>query len=547
MSADLPQPDPLHDSGPTTAAWTTVNLAEALPGVPTPLGWTWFFEGCELGMRQGLADLGVIARHDVRICPDLDDRFHGIFYGRAAANLDFVARLGDQIPGSSGRVFEEAALGGARSDRPSSRDPRRLAAVAVRSPVSLALLKRRLGALETEINDWWRVTVAAEPTPAEARRHFDDARTYWIRTMRVHSALTAVSIGCFDMLSRLCAKAGRPGVELTLVRSGREISETRMIGHLRATARGSMTMADFLALHGYHGPAEGELSSYSWREDPSPLDSLLQAYRDIDDAGRTTQQGAGGRAPEQAAAELRAQLGPLQGRMASVVMRLARTFVPLREAGRGTFLKAFDVARCMARHVGTDLVRDGRLDEVDDVFFLTADELTDPTRVPDKAAVAHRKACRQRYLSMELPSRWIGLATASDSRDATSLEHGRDDLAGLGVSPGIVEGRAVVIHDPSDANELAPGDILVCRTTDPSWAALFFVAGGVVIDIGAAMSHGAIVARELGLPCVINAGEATKRLRTGDVVRIDGTTGVVQVMSHQHSANAGSDQARSAT
>lgn len=539
MSRDLHQPDPLHDSGPTTAAWTTVNLAEALPGIPTPLGWTWFFEGCELGMRQGLADLGVIARRDVRICPDLDDRFHGIFFGRAAANLDFVARIGDQIPGSSGRVFEEAALGAARSDRASSRDLRRLAAVAVRMPVSLALLKRRLGALEAEIDQWWRVTVAAEQSPAEARRRFDDARMYWIRTMRVHSALTAVSIGCFDLLSRTCSKAGMPGLELTLVRSGQEISETRMIGHLRATAGGSMTMTDFLSLHGYHGPAEGELSSYSWREDPSPLESLLQAYRDKDAGARTSPHGPGEQDFERAAAELRAQLGPLEGRVASVVIRLARTFVPLREAGRDTFLKAFDVARCMARHVGVDLVQTGRLDEVDDVFFLTADELVDPTRVPDKAGVAHRKACRERYLSLELPSRWIGSATASDAGESTALSDG-SDLVGLGVSAGVVEGRAVVILDPGDAGELADGDILVCRTTDPSWAALFFVASGVVIDIGAAMSHGAIVARELGLPCVINAGDATKRLRTGDVIRIDGTTGLVRVV-HNHSANAGSD------
>jgi pyruvate,water dikinase len=518
----------LHDNGPTAATWTTVNLAEALPGIPTPLGWTWFFEGCELGMRQGLADLGVIAKREVRICPDLDDRFHGIFYGRAAANLDFVARLGDQIPGSSGKVFEEAALGGARSDRASSRDPRRLAAVAVRSPISVALLRRRLGALEAEINQWWRVTVALDPTPVEARRHFDDARTYWIRTMRVHSALTAVSIGCFDMLGRICAKAGKPGLELTLVRSGREISETRMIEHLRATARGSMTMTDFLAKHGYHGPAEGELSSHSWREDPSPLHSLLAAYRDIDGAGRPSHDAAD---VDRAAADLRAQLGPLEGRMASLVVRLARTFVPLREAGRGTFLKAFDVARCMARHVGADLVREGRLDEVEDVFFLTADELVDPAGVPDKAVVAERKASRQRYLSLELPSRWIGPVTPSESSGSATQSDDGNQLAGLGVSPGVVEGRAVVIHDPSDAGELTPGDILVCRTTDPSWAALFFVAGGVVIDIGAAMSHGAIVARELGLPCVINAGDATKRLRTGDAVRIDGATGVVQVLS----------------
>jgi phosphohistidine swiveling domain-containing protein len=377
--------------------------------------------------------------------------------------------------------------------------------------------------------------VAGQPSPAEARRHYNEARRYWIRTMRVHSALTAVSIGCFDQLSQVCATAGSPGLELTLVRSGREIAETRMIGHLRATARGGMTMDQFLAHHGYHGPAEGELSSYSWREDPSPLMSLLKAYRDKD-AGAVPSPGAGVDSFEQAAAELRARLGPIKGLLARATVGLARKFVPLREAGRGTFLKAFDVARCMARHIGTDLVRDGRLDHVDDVFYLTVDELVDPRKVPDKAVIAERKASRQRHQLTDLPARWTGTAVAADAAASTG-DAGSEDLTGLGVSPGVVEGRAVVILDPSDASELADGDILVCHTTDPSWAALFYVASGLVINVGAAMSHGAIVARELGLPCVINAGDATKRLRTGDVVRIDGTTGVVRVMS-----NAGSEQ-----
>ena len=104
-------------------------------------------------------------------------------------------------------------------------------------------------------------------------------------------------------------------------------------------------------------------------------------------------------------------------------------------------------------------------------------------------------------------------------------------IVGLGVSPGIVEGVAHVIADPTEPSDFEPGDILVCHATDPSWASLFLLASGVVIDIGGMLSHGAIVARELGIPCVINTGSGTQRLHSGDRIRIDGTAGAVTLLS----------------
>src|SRR5205814_10530304 len=88
-----------------------------------------------------------------------------------------------------------------------------------------------------------------------------------------------------------------------------------------------------------------------------------------------------------------------------------------------------------------------------------------------------------------------------------------DEITGLAVSPGVVEGRARVVLDAA-ASELEPGEVLVCETTDPSWASLFLVASALVIDIGGALSHGAIVARELGVPCWISTRAGPRRPRT---------------------------------
>jgi pyruvate,water dikinase len=105
-------------------------------------------------------------------------------------------------------------------------------------------------------------------------------------------------------------------------------------------------------------------------------------------------------------------------------------------------------------------------------------------------------------------------------------------LCGIGVSPGVVVGTVRVVdgRDEPDAESLQPGEILVCETTNPSWVTLFLVAGAMVIDIGGVISHGAIAARELGIPCVINTRDGTRRLRTGDVVRADGSSGSVEVL-----------------
>jgi pyruvate,water dikinase len=102
-------------------------------------------------------------------------------------------------------------------------------------------------------------------------------------------------------------------------------------------------------------------------------------------------------------------------------------------------------------------------------------------------------------------------------------------VKGLPVSGGVAEGPARVLLDPL-ADDFEPGEILVCETTDPSYASYFLLAAGCAIDIGSALSHGAIAAREVGIPCVINTRDGTKRIRTGDIVRVDGSAGSVEIL-----------------
>jgi hypothetical protein len=368
MSADgtggLPL-DPLHDGGPTAATWTTVNAAEALPGVATPLGWTWFFESCELGLRGAFADIGAIPKREVRVFPALDERFIAIFYGHFAGNLDLMRRMGDQMPGSSGDAVEEQYFAKARLDIARARSWRRVPVVATKLPLHAWSSRAQLHRLRNEVDAWWRNTVApgSTQTVTEARQQFANAKRYWLATCRPHTVVSMISQGLYEQVRRLCAAVGRPGLELRLLSTSRDVHETRLVSDLWEVAHRTREMTAFLSDHGFHGPAEGELSSHSWREDSAPLESLLDAYRARERPTDSHRRHEQSRAVAQA--EL-LQAGGLFARLrARLLLRLARAFIPLREEGRATFLKAYDVARCMARRIGPDLADQGLLDDAE--------------------------------------------------------------------------------------------------------------------------------------------------------------------------------------
>ncbi len=114
--------------------------------------------------------------------------------------------------------------------------------------------------------------------------------------------------------------------------------------------------------------------------------------------------------------------------------------------------------------------------------------------------------------------------------EGTTLSEG-DSLTGVGGSPGTARGLARVVLDAGDPRDLQPGDVLIAPNTDPSWTSLFMSASAVVVEVGSPLSHAVIVSRELGLPCVVSAKDATTRIADGSVVEVDGTAGTVRIIS----------------
>jgi pyruvate,water dikinase len=497
-----------HVSRLPDAAWTRVNAAEALPGMLTPLGWTFWDARVELALRGAFADMGVLKRSEVTVPASMDERFTAIFYGRFTGNMDMLRACADRTPGTSGSALEEQMFGSVRPGVLDQPTRARYPAIAAKMPWAAATIARRLRAARSDTDRWWRErTTSGRADLAEAAERFR-------AVFRMHLLNTFICQAVFEQLTALAETAGRPGLELRLASGFGGMEEGRLVHDIWQLSRGRGTLPAFLDAHGYHGFSEGDLARPSWREDPTALDPIIAAYRG-DERSPDAEEERRRRDREAAEAELVSAVGALRARP---VLRLAARHIPLREVGKVCFLQAIDVGRCAARALGE------RLDRPDDVYFLTLDELV--AGVPPNAGelVAERRELHARYAEIELPQSWVGNPGPVGPVDCDSVE-----LRGLPVFPGVVEGRVVVMRDPGE-EDFEPDDVLVCEFTDPSWAMVMNLASALVIDIGGAMSHGAIVARELGIPTVISTADATKRLRTGDRVRVDAGAGVVRLI-----------------
>jgi pyruvate,water dikinase len=364
--------------------------------------------------------------------------------------------------------------------------------------------------------------------PARARELLAEAMSGVAAALRPHAVANVLAPASNESVRKLAERTGIEGLELRLLGGYGSVEEMRLVRRLWDLAQGRASMAGVIAEFGFHGPDEGEISSRSWREDPGPLLALMENYRSLE-GDETPQAREDARAAERRRAEeeLLATCSRSQRSAAQLALRSAATFTVLREVGKANFLKGIDAGRAAARGCGADLARRGVLDAPEDVFYLTVSEIIETLPAAPREVIAHRKALRERYLGMNLPELWVGQAGPTAER-ADELLSGA--LEGIAASAGTALAPARVILRAADCHEVQPGEILVCNTTDPSWASVFPLVSALVIDIGGPISHGAIIARELGLPCVINTRTGTSMIRTGDVLSVDGTGGKVEII-----------------
>ena len=293
----------------------------------------------------------------------------------------------------------------------------------------------------------------------------------------------------------------------------------------------------FLGRYGMRCPGEIDISRPRWREAPaSILRALAGNLTGAEEGGHRAHHARLAAAAEAVAARLideagRGALGWLRRPLVRRIVRVHREHLALREHPKFMLVRVLDLVRRTVVEAADLLGARGRIDDPGDVWFLELGELADALDDDRRALhdlVAARRAAHERYQRLYPPR------VLTSEGESPVVHHATDALpdgalAGTPVSAGVVDGTARIILDP-DREVLKPGEILVAPFTDPGWTPLFLNAAGLVVEVGGLMTHGSVVAREYGIPAVVCVPEATRRIRTGQRVRVDGDLGFVETL-----------------
>jgi len=517
--------------------WSNGNVGEALPDVMTPATWSCI----ELLMSR------------MTFPPSLPGyRGYGRIGGRVYVNVSMSIAL-EALAGISPRRFV-ILLGPVLGKLPPIEEiprPRlpRWKAVRLMVPAAVAMLRRvrasqkrmprflaaapdRCERLRAEIEQTTDATVLASLWPDQVRPLLEEAcdmlaaaATHGTRMLTVPGKLAKL-IGEADSALLL---SGQQAEGPSLASLGPALGLARL-------ARGETGRDTFARQYGHRGPHEVELSVPRPAEDPAWIDDQLAA---VGDTARGADALLADREATRAAAwERLARRDPGK---AAAARKLVARWAPIardREAARSEVVRSAWVARTWVQRAGT-LTGHG-----DDLFFLELPEifgLLRGDRAP-LATVPARRASYQAYRALPpypalIRGRFDPIRWAADPNRRSDYFDERaqatepaDTITGFPGAAGVVEGVAHILLKVQDAARLGDGEILVTTVTNIGWTPVFPRAAAVVTDVGAPLSHAAIVARELGIPAVVGCGNATMRLRTGDRVRVDGSHGTVEVL-----------------
>lgn len=293
----------------------------------------------------------------------------------------------------------------------------------------------------------------------------------------------------------------------------------------------------FFNEYGHGSLNEFELYYPRWREDKSYIFNTIKNYlKNLDDVNPVAVKTQMAEQRNESTKQAFAALNTLQRMFFKPVLKRARFFSSERENLKQALIRAHNELKKHLLFLGDQLTNDSQIAASGDILFLQKKELYNyfeksKNDLNYKSLIETRKIRRQQFVSEAHPSRirqigdnWYPVDPDKDKMAG--------DLEGIPCSGGSAEGSARVIISADDFDTLQKGEVLVTRSTNPGWTPLFVLAAAVVTEIGGALSHGAIIAREYGIPMIAAAAEATTKIKTGMRIRVDGSTGVIEILNH---------------
>lgn len=561
--------------------YSRANVGEIFPDPITPLNATLGFQHClEPGWRDAFVACGVWDHdlYDTSVDVNILPAFGSYLY----INMSLMRLFGVRVPGMSAEAVDLQYFGdmpGIPSYESEKRDFDENPEYEAKAGAWLA--EQVLGATDLAAYDADRAEVdeirrtrpdLTELTDVELVERMNSFETLLRRLFQHHIEASLKSGVGLGAIAQLADAVGKPEQALTLVAGLGNVDSagpslgmwklSRAAQHPDVAAlfdagtkglyeriiasdspavhsfRGELDV--FLADWDFRGPAEWEIRAITWGVDPDLALATLDRMRNVAESeAPETKSAERSRQRDESATAIRAMLAgdaEASGQF-EAVLNASALWMRGRERGRTTAAMLMHEIRLAGLELGRRHAATGALANPRQVFMLFAAELPDFLENPTTytGVVAEREGT---YLELfdrvppfvvdGTPPPVVEWALRSDN--STTVAAAGDTIAGVPACGGTARGRARVILSPDDPSALEPGDILVAPITDPSWTPLFVAAAAVVVDVGAPFSHAAIVSRELGIPCVVSATEATKRIADGAIVEVDGTTGTVTIV-----------------
>ena len=560
--------------------YTRANVGEVFPDPVTPLTSSTGLWQAELGWRDAWERIGAFDTSEFP--PDQFSQL-GVVAGYCYLNASLIRLFGVRAPGLSWEDMDEQFFGAlpgvpTYEEQPGDEDLEKTAAIG--AVFQWVLSKSQLEDLD-ELTADKKATEDlranrpdfSELSNEELFAQFQELMLQHRKYFCQHIFTTYMATVPVGIISGVAAAVERPDLFMPiiagigevdsaepshalwemgrLVSSSSELTEAfdngveglldRLGENDRSDAQAFLTaFEDFVYSYGSRGPNEWEVRSPTWETRPELALSAIERMRLApEEAAPKTQHAVRSAQREEAAAQLLAMVEgdpEVHGELAAGIAA-SMAWLPARERTKTNNIRLIHEMRVRMRVIGERMVAQEAFDEIEDFGFLEETEYsalfaeplsmleTIRARREEYYGLLDREAQFLFYREADPPETWRRRDEASEDQ----LEPG-STLQGMPGCPGMAQGRARVILDSNDPTELEPGDILVAPITDPSWTPLFVPAAAVVVDVGAPLSHAIIVSRELGIPCVVSATDATRKIPNGALIQVNGDSGVVTVL-----------------
>ncbi|HAZ32918.1 MAG TPA: phosphoenolpyruvate-utilizing protein [Acidimicrobiaceae bacterium] len=535
--------------------YTRANVGEVFPDPVAPATRSLLLFESELGWRDAYIRMGAFETNEF---PDDEFCILGVAGGYCYLNASVMRVFGERAPGLSWKAIDEQFFGAQPGIPDYVEQPGDI------RPDLTEQLEQTFGWVFSitdvdqldRLNDHKARTIdlrASRPdfssmSDLELWEYAEALFPFHRELFQEHIYVTTLTTVPVGVIQTVATAVGRPDLIMPLIAGVGQVDSAEPSYAMWELSRLDPTSDEFASGFeqfrldfGSRGPNEWEARSPTWDTHPNialaAIDRMRLAGEEADPRAHQQQ-----RASERAeAAETLLSIveadSATHGQLAAAIAA-SGAWLPARERTKTNNIRLIQEVRVPLRELGRRFVERQVFDEIEDFGLVLNEEMEEvfgPTPEGLTERVRERRSTHSQLAEREPefvfadspsdPSSW----PKRDDVEVEPLAAG-DSIQGLPGCPGVSEGVARVVLDSSDPTALGPGDVLVAPSTDPSWTPLFVPAGGVVVDVGAALSHAIIVSRELGIPCVVSATNATRRIRDGARVRVDGNTGAVTVL-----------------